>query len=690
MTAWDLICRLWRTTLKREPDSAVLERAYELAEAGHVHQAKSLCEALLKQRPDEPRALHLLGVLSVQTGDIVAARDFLERAVSVSPDVAIYRFNLGNALLAGGNRSGALNAFSVACMLDPTHAPTRFNLGKLLLEMEDFDEAILQFGELCALWPKDAVGYTELAFARYRKACSTQLHSDYQAAAETCTSVQEMQNLSSDQTHNLALFMGSSLAACKRYREALAQFRRILQDRPDDREALVKIASCQSELGNVEEAIAGFEKIEHLEAENLPALSMIICAMDYLPRFDARANTERRFALMRRLKAPKCRSEWSNSPEPERRLRVGYVSPDLRTHVAMVLFEGVLRSHDRSRFEWIVYDATSDRDEKSSELRAMIPLWREIDCQKPEDLPDMVEADQIDVLVDLAGHTANNRLASFAYKPAPVQASWLAYPGSTGLVEIDYLISDRYTSPPHFDHHAAEQVWRLPHTRFCYQPSLALATHLPPIGQPITFACFNNINKLNANVFSLWSEILRQLPTARLVIKSFGIDDADKRAELVREMETSGIPMDRIELIGASSYLENFASYNKVHIALDPFPFCGGLTSLDALWMGVPVVTLEQELMAGRQTLAFLQNIGHTELIARTPEEYVRIAVELALKPDRIAAYRDGLREAMRNSPLLDPVSLTRNLEDAYRNMWRRWCERRNQAARENREASSA
>ena len=653
-----------------------IELAHDLTDQGRDTEAAAICDEMLAATPDQPRILHLKGVLALRAGDVRTAQELIERAIARDPATHLYRFNLGNVLLAAGEITAAAAAFGEAVRLKPDHAPSLFNLGKAQRELKRHDDAIANLTRLDAWQPRDAAVLVELGTACYAKAGATRQLSDYARAIDVFALALAQSGMTPENKTNALLFLGDSLHQCQRHSEALERFREVLDGDASNLDGLIKTANCLNQLGRMTEALAYFERIAAQAPEHLAVLSSIISVADYLPQFDAAANTRHRFELAAKFATTARRTTWTNSRDGRRRLRIGYVSPNLRNHVAMYLFEAVLRLHDRHAFEWFVYDATPDRDEKSAVLRALVPNWREIDAQPVTGLPAMIERDQIDILVDLAGHTSNNRLMSFAFKPAPVQVSWLAYPGSTGMQEIDYLISDAHTTPPHLAHHASEAVWRLPNTRFSYEPPTTCATPaMPPAEQPVTFACFNNISKLNPVVFSLWRRILDSMPDARLLIKSAALDDAGGRDQLTADLRTAGIGAERVELRGVTSYLENFSTYNTVHIALDPFPFCGGLTSLDALWMGVPVVTLEQELMAGRQTLAFLHNIGHPELVASTPDDYVRIAVELARNPAAIANYRTSLRDAMRASPLLDHASLTRNLEAAYRAMWQRWCE---------------
>ncbi len=647
----------------------------EAIEGGRPQEALVLCDAVLAARPQEARALHVRGVALLTLGRAPEAESALRQATAIDAHQHLYWFNLGNSLLAQDKAAEAVAPLAHALKLTPDHIPSLFNLAKLQGDLKQYDAAIDTFSRIVHLLPDDAGMRTELGIAHFRKGEATLLATHVNQAMEAFRQVLARPQLPDPVRDNARLFLGDALALTARHTEALVYFRDLLAQEPDNLDALIKCANCLNTLGRMAEAAPLYERAASLMPGHLPALSSIIVCSDYRADISAEANTRQRFALGARFHDPQQRRQWPNHREPGRRLRIGYVSPDLREHVAVILLEAIWRSHDRTRFEWFVYDATRHRDTKNAQLRGLMPNWREIRDLDTDQAVAVIEADQIDILVDLAGHTSGNRLTVFARKPAPVAASWLAYPGSTGVKAIDYLISDVLTSPPAADRFASEAVWRLPGTRFTYEPpAFSPVPALPVPDAPITFGCFNNVAKLNREVFALWQRILTALPDARLVIKSPALDDASGRSLLLTDLRAAGMDETRVELRGRSHYQETLSQYNQIHIALDPFPFCGGLTSLDALWMGVPVITLEGTLMAGRQTLAFLHNIGHPELVAATADDYVRLATDLARDADRLARYRSGLREAMRSSPLLDYASLTRHLEAAYRSMWQRWC----------------
>ena len=654
---------------------ALLDSGIAAYESGDLVGAERTFAAALQQSPRHPQALTLMGVVRLAQGDALRAESLFRAAIALDPQPFLAWFNLGNALLAQSRDSEAADAFEAATARAPLHFPSLFNLGHARLAAGRFDAAIEAGQRLAALRPDDPAVQAALGNMHYRKGAATLLAAEFDLAIDRFRLALDHPDAPPSVAANARLLMGDALVKRGRHIEALPLFTRLHLANPQDVEVNVNLANCLNSLGRIAEAAPFYETVVRLAPAHLPAISSAISASDYDPRIDAAANTKKRSDLMRAFADPARHHDWPNGRDPERRLRLGYVSPDFREHVAMTLLEGVLAHHDRERFEIFAYDATSFRDARNAALRSRVDHWREIEALDTSTTTALIRADRIDILVDLAGHTAGNRLMVFARKPAPVQASWLAYPGSTGLPEIDYIVSDPATSPADCAAFYSEKIWRLPVTRFCFMPPAA--SPAPRLAAPeaaITFGCFNNLSKINPAVLSLWKAILDRLPDARLLLKYASLDDPSGRAWLGAQLSSAGIDASRVEMRGWTPYTQSLDAYADVHIALDPFPFCGGLTSLDALWMGVPVVTLSQRLMAGRQTEAFLTALGNPELVAADPDHYISLALELAADRPRIAAYRKDLRDAMQRSALFDHAGFTRDLEAAWRGMWRVWC----------------
>ena len=653
-------------------------------EAGDLEGAQREFDAALALSPADPRSLHLRGVVALARGDAAAAESLIRRAIAGDRGQHVFWFNLGNALVARAQPGDAAGAFAQASAINPDYFPAWFNLGRARLELGEFDAAAMAASRMAILRPDDPAVLAQAGVIAYRKAAASGLVSDSDDAIVKLGQALAAPAQTVEETHNARLYLADALGKRGRLDQALPLLTALHGDAPDDLEANIQLANCLNTLGRIRDAAPLYANVVRLAPGHLPAISSAISAAEYAHEIGADEKTRQRHAMMRAFDDPRRHTAWPNTRDPDRRIRIGYVSPDFRQHVAMTLFEDVLRRHDHARFEVYAYDSGAVRDAKNLALRGLANHWRDISALDTAAAADLIRADAIDLLIDLAGHTAGNRLMVFARKPAPVAASWLAYPGSTGLPAIDYLVSDAYTSAPRFALHASESIWRLPATRLCFTPpSGSPAPRMPAPDAPVTFACFNNVSKINIDVLALWKRVLDRVPRSRLLFKYGSLGQVAGRAWLARDLDAAGIDLARVDMRGGSSYLDMLGEYGDVHVALDPFPYCGGLSSLDALWMGVPVVTLEQTLMAGRQTGAFLHTLGSAELIAASPQDYVGIAVALANDSARIATYRSGLRAAMLASPLLDYDRFTRDLEAAWRGMWMAWCGRQGSAPRE-------
>jgi protein O-GlcNAc transferase len=341
----------------------------------------------------------------------------------------------------------------------------------------------------------------------------------------------------------------------------------------------------------------------------------------------------------------------------------------------------LVRHHQKADFEFFAYANMNTEDAATTRLRDGFDHWRNIVSMGDDAVADLIEADGIDILVDLSGHMAANRLLVFARKPAPIQATWLGFTTTTGVSAIDYRITDAYVDPPGMTEHLnTETLWRLPATFCCYQPRAGIAD---PIDHPprddngfTTFGCFNNFTKVSDRTLRRWAEILNHVPDSRLLLEIVGIDSEAFRRETEARLERLGLPLDRV-ILEPRKRSNQYVLYNKIDIALDPFPFNGGTTTLDALWMTVPVIALAGEHFTARMGVSILNNIGLPELIAANEAAYVDLAIGLASDPSRLRAMRGNLRQQMSASRMMDFAAFARDMEAAYRAMWRKWCAQR-------------
>ena len=500
-------------------------------------------------------------------------------------------------------------------------------------------------------------------------------------------------------------------AEAGRFNEMLVQCHRLLVDPATDFAQLLDIGALLSSYGFLSDARTCYEKAQNLAPTDLRAqVNLANLARDAGEHAEARhLYTEllrqlpdhpviRRNALTsleydpevpdaERLVQAQAWGAWAIAraggvrPRPslpplmDRPLRIGYVSADLCQHTVGLFVKDVLKTHDSARVQVFAYSAGSVKDWVTDDISA-VTTFRDVSGTDDAALADLIRSDGIDMLVDLSGHTAGSRLTAFALRPAPVMVSWLGYFATTGLPYLDAVLLDDWHAPPGTEAQFVEPILRLPAGRFCYRPVLwapaAVAGPALTRNGFITFGCFNNTAKFNAGVFDAWAQVLHAVPDARLILKWRTFNDEAFRQQVTDAFVARGIDSERIELRGPSFHADLLKEYADIDIALDPFPFTGGLTSCEALWMGVPVITWPQSRVVSRQTYAFLNQIGLPELAAKDADDYVRIAVELANDRDRLAQLRTTLRDRMRASPLMDITGFTRNLEDTLIDLYRR------------------
>jgi predicted O-linked N-acetylglucosamine transferase (SPINDLY family) len=460
-----------------------------------------------------------------------------------------------------------------------------------------------------------------------------------------------------------------------RFTEAADHNRRVLELVPTNAEAHYNLASALGPIGDPAEVAAQFAEAARLKPDLSIAQHKLVHAYHFVPGADAKVSLERHRAWARRFADPltgAATQPHANSRDPRRRLRVGYVSPDFRRHSVAYFFEPLLASRDKSQVEVFCYADEIKRDETTDRLRAHADFWRPITGKSDEDVAALVRADAIDVLIDLNGHLDNNRLLTFARRPAPVQVTYLGYPDTTGMAAMDYRLSDFVADPPGLaDELHTERLVRLPNCAWCYRPDDRAPTPARSAGDGrTTFGCFNSAKKINAPLIALWAKLLRAAPESRLIIKDGQGTPSPAAPRILGEFQRHGLA-DRVELLDFTlDPTAHLATYNRIDVALDTFPYHGTTTTCEALWMGVPVVTLLGDRHLSRVGASLLRAVGLPDLIAQTAEEYVSIAARIAGERRDCAA----LREQMRTSPLMDATRFARDVEAAYREMWTRWC----------------
>jgi protein O-GlcNAc transferase len=472
--------------------------------------------------------------------------------------------------------------------------------------------------------------------------------------------------------------LGTALKVQGKLDEAITHYQQAVRLEPDHAEAQYNLANALQDRGKYVEALAGYQKVLRLKPDDVIAHDNLVMLLHYHPDYDANAILQeaRRWNDQHAEPLAKFCQPHENSADPERRLRIGYVSPDFCNHAGAFFTKPFLSNHDHRQVETYCYAEVARPDDVSERLRAFVDVWRTTVGLTDEQVSDMVRKDQIDILVDLALHTANNRLLVFARKPAPVQCTWLGYPGTTGLSAMDYRLTDPYLDPPgENDSHYSERSIRLPDTFWCYDPhgDQTPVNALPALSNGlITFGCLNKFNKLNDGVLMLWARVLHAVPQSRLLLLA---PNGPARDHILALLEQQGIDERRLEFVDRQPRQQYLQLYHRVDLCLDPMPVNGHTTSLDAFWMGVPTITLIGNTVMGRAGWSQLCNLGMPDLAARSPNDYVALAVQLAGDMPRLQELRATLRARMRASPLMDGKRFARHMEQAYRQMWRTWCQ---------------
>ncbi len=640
--------------------------------AGHFAEAEESCRKILAHWPNYAEALHLLGLIAFRVQQIPVALKLINRALEIAPDMAAAHHNLGKIFLAMGRASEAIGSCQRAVLLDPRQPGPRNDLGIAFGSVGKMEEALDAFRECLLLSPDYADAHSNLA----RVLSEIGRNDESIAACRRC--------LEFHPRHlNAQIILGTAYFAKGAIDEAIAEYQKALSLDSTNAEAYNNLGMCYRSQGQLDEAIEACRHAVRLRPDWAAAHSNLLLTLHYHERYDPRALGEEHHQWQVRHAGPlaRFRSAHENVPDPLRRLRIGYVSGDFREHPVARFFLPLLRGRDRTHFEIFCYSNTPFADKFTDEVRRQADEWRNIRGVSDESVAELIRRDGIDILVDLSAHTAHNRLLLFARKPAPIQITYLAYCSTTGLDTIDYRISDAYLDPLEEDGASySEKTLRLRESYWCYlAPPFAPKPNALPSETKgyVTFGCLNNFAKATKATLMLWARVLQAVPGSRLLLHAA----AGRHRETVRDLFAGrGINAEQITFVDRLQTARYFALYHEIDIGLDPFPFGGGTTTCDALWMGVPVISLAGKTAVSRAGLSLLSNIGLPEFAAQSEGEYIEIAKTWANDPHRLSELRRVLRSKMEESGLMDAVGFARNVEETYRAVWRRWCESRDNA----------
>ncbi len=639
--------------------------AQALVALRHWDEAVAACNAALVIDAHYAQAWNSLGMIAKEQGNVEHAIDHYQHALRINPDLATARNNLANVLIdlgkydsavhqlraairlnpafsaahnnlgiaerRTGNPGNAMRCFREAIRLDDNNAEARSNLGSMLLEVDRIEEAADLFRSATHIDPTIAEAWNGLGMARR--------HSGHIS-------------------------------------EALACYQRAIALKPDYADSLNNLGDAHRQFGDGARAVEYFRQALTLRPEFTEARSNLLFTLSHhvlLPPselVEAHREWDRGHGLAGRAH----RYTHGGQGDPAKRLRIGYVSPDFCRHPVSYFFAPLLSAHHRDQVEVFCYANVANPDDVTARLRDSADHWCATVGMTDAQLAKRIHSDGIDILVDLAGHTAGHRLGACCYKPAPVQVTYLGYCATTGLETMDYWITDAVIHPIDTIEQAVETIVRLPRCWVCYQPPADVPdVKLKPDGSVLTLGCFNDSTKVTPAVIAVWSEILKALPEAGLFLKARQYADDKTRAWLVGQFAHHGIEASRLRIEPAGSMAEYLAAYHEVDIALDPFPRTGGVTTADALWMGVPVITLAGSRFIERHSASLLTAVGHANWVASTIEDYKEKVLALARDPAQRRALRAIQRERMAASSLLDADDLATRIENTFRQWWRKY-----------------
>lgn len=652
----------------------LLDKAEILSRQGHHEEASQICRKILQLDGKNLEATFLLATIMHTTASWNEAAVLYQRACAFAPEVGFLRINLGLALQELGRFEEALAVFDKAEALGEVTVNLYYNRGVLLQRLERMDQARQEFERALSIDEKHINSWINLG--------AVCLWTDDNAGAlHCCHHGLHLDPANTALIGNLATVYGKLF----RFEESLVWYKRMFEfvKLDEQAEVLGRIANCLSDTWRVDEAIACFGQaiaVSTDEFQKRALASTRLFVLHYSPEWTSAAIAAEHQAWGLRYFKSFPQRHFTNSRKLDRPLKVAYISPDLRIHAVVFFLQPVLAAHNPAQVSVYLYSDVKKPDAVTLQLKEQHAVhWRDCAGLDDDSVMAMLADDQIDILVDLAGHTASNRLPLFAQRAAPLQVSWIGYPNTTGLTTMDYRITDGNADPPGMtDHLHTEKLVRMPDSFLCYRPGAdfpepSVCPHLHH--GYITFGSFSNFVKVTPQVLELWARILAEVSDSRLVFRARGLAETRFLADIAPIFMRHGVAPERIAILGhARSVVENLGDYGKIDIALDTFPYNGTTTTCESLCMGVPVATLAGDAHVSRVGVSLLSSLGLPELIAKNGDDYVKIAVELALDETRLLLLRRTLRQRILDSPLTDNVAFTNHLEQLYRSIWCDWC----------------
>jgi len=724
--------------MTEENITEMLNRAKELERAGQSGEAAAIYQKILDIKPDHAEVLHLYSIIAGDREDWNLATSLIQRAVAAAPNMAFLHANLGLAYRRSGQAQNAINSYMRALELDPSAIDVFISFGELLEECGAFNEAIQVYKKITELNGNILEAYLRLGViylsqSLHQKALDAfsfalRLKPDNLDAMNGLGIAQMHLGLKKEAystfTYALGIFPESVVALnnlglleeqSRHYYQAYDFYSRAAIYQPNDIKtlnnlsrilllmynpgkahayvqaalkmdplnliALRNLASVQYLRGDLDSSLATLRKVLSLAPQKIKVHSGLIFSMHYSPSIDSKAILDECTIWSDKFERPILSQNTPpmRSGAPNKKLRVGFVSPDLFDHSVGRSLLPLFARHDNSQYDIYCYSNSATSDHLTFELQKYSTKWHNIIKMPDLSVANLISDAQIDILVDLSLHSSSHRLLIFAHKPAPIQMTYLGYPGTTGMKSMDYRISDRFIDPENETTELYSEETLYITSYWCYQePKVKIpifVSTLPALKNGfITFGCLNNISKISEPAIHCWTNLLKEIPSSKLLLYCPEGDHWD----MVTEKFTSrGIDKSRVALLARQSFTKYFEAYREIDIALDPFPFGGGITTCDATWMGVPVVSLRGKTAVGRGATSILTNIGMPGQIANSQEEYISIAKGLCSDLERLAATRKGLREKFQQSPVMDGKRFAAEMGQLFRQAWVKYCEQK-------------
>jgi len=655
--------------IRRAPNPARghLNRGNVLLLQGDLQGALDAFRTALEHQPDYAGAYYNIGNALLGNQQLDEAVANYRRALEIQPDYAEAHCSLGVALKELGQNVNAAESYREALKIDQNMVEAHINLGNILHALGQFDGAVACYQQALEIKPDYAEAHNSLGLALQAEGQLEGAMNSFRRALKIKPDFAEAHN-------NLGL----ALQAAGQLEGAKMSYSRALEIKPELIEALCNMGNILKDIGQFEGASESYCRALEIKPDFLEVHSNLMFILNYTASQLPAAYLEQASKYGRVVAGKAARfASWKCAADLPERLRVGLVSGDFLNHPVGFFLEGLLAHIDPSCIELIAYPTHHQEDELTARIRPYFSNWHSLVGKNNEAAARLIHADGVHILVDVSGHTAHNRLPVFAWKPAPVQVTWLGLPATTGVAEIDYVLGDPHATPPEFDHHFSETVWRMPDVYMCLAvpDSPVLVAPLPALSADhVTFGSFNNLTKMGDGVVAVWARILQSVPDSRLLLKTSQLNDPSTCKQTRQRFAACGISPDRLILGGTlASRDDHLATYSKVDIALDTFPYPGVTTSAEALWMGVPVLSLRGDRFLSRTAETIARNAGLPDWIAADQDDYVAKAVTFASDLNHLAALRAILRQQVLASPLFDAPRFARNFEDALWGMWQHY-----------------